>query len=36
VERALDLVAFREEVVEGILEVAGTDAVDDVFEVDSE
>jgi hypothetical protein len=36
VEQALEMVAFREEVVEGILAMAGTHAVDDVFEGDSE
>ncbi len=36
VERALEMVAFREEVVEGIETVAGSNAVEDVFQGNSE
>lgn len=35
VEQALEMVAFREEVVEGIEAIAGSKAVEDVFENDS-
>jgi hypothetical protein len=34
VEQALDLVAFREEVVSGIRRIAGTGAIQDVYEDD--
>ncbi len=36
VEQALELVAFREEVVEGIEAIAGSNAVEDVFQGNSE
>jgi hypothetical protein len=36
VEQALELVAFREEVVEGIAALAGTNAVEDPFRGDPE
>lgn len=36
VEQALDLVAFRKEVVEGIGRIAGTGALRDIFEDDDE
>ena len=36
VEQALEMVAFREEVVEGIKAIAGSDAVEDVFQGNSE
>ena len=32
VEQALELVAFREEVMEGIERIAGTDAIRDIYE----
>lgn len=34
VEQALDLVAFREEVVSGLRRIAGTGAIQDVYEDD--
>lgn len=36
VEQALEMVAFRAEVVEGIEAIAGSNAVEDVFQDDSE
>ena len=36
IDRALELVLFRGEIVEGILRIAGTGGVDNVFENDRE
>jgi Arc/MetJ family transcription regulator len=36
VEQALEMVAFREEVVEGIEAIAGSNAVEDVFQDNSD